>query len=62
MCQMFPNVLIANTCGFFQRPYFGNDDPAAMEPVRISFDSKPAADPGVKLQVKDAEEMHDERS
>ena len=38
-CESFPSVLIARSFGFRQQPYFGIEDAAAFEPVKVSFGS-----------------------
>jgi LemA protein len=40
--ETFPTVLIAAPMGFRQQPYYGLEDAAAMEPVRVSFGSTSA--------------------
>jgi LemA protein len=50
-CEMFPSAIIAGMFNFKHEPYFGLDDPAAAEPVKISFSSAPAIDAGANLKI-----------
>jgi LemA protein len=50
-CQSFPGVLFAVNMGFKAQPYYGIDDPAAFEPVSISFNKQ--QDQGSVLKVPD---------
>jgi LemA protein len=39
LIQSFPAVLFSRALGFREKQYFGVDDPAALEPVAVKFDS-----------------------
>ena len=38
MTQTFPSALVANMFGFTKKDFFGLEDEAAREPVKVSFD------------------------
>lgn len=54
--ETFPSVLVAGPFGFKPQTYFGIEDPAAFEPVRVSFSSHPGQDKGHKITLKEASE------
>ena len=50
--ETFPSCVIANNTGFKSQPYFGIDDPAAFEPVKVSFGGQPnAQDAGYTIKT-----------
>jgi LemA protein len=58
--ESFPTVLFAAPLGFKPQVFFGIEDPAAFEPVKVSFDSK--ADSGsqsIKLKTSSPVEEPD---
>ena len=56
-CELFPSSIIAGMFSFKHEPYFGLDDPAAAEPVKISFSSTGGgAGAGLKLPQQQPEE------
>ena len=55
--ETFPTVLIAGPLGFKAQPYYGLDDQAAAEPVKVSFGSSAPAvsmrnDGGSSIDIK----------
>jgi LemA protein len=61
LCQSFPSVLIAGSFGFRPQPYFGIDNPAAYEPVQVSF-SKGGSGTADGTTIKLPETQQDKRS
>jgi len=60
-CETFPSVVIANNTGFKPQPYFGIDDPAAFEPVKVGFGGQADADPGYTIKTPSKIEEKDSR-
>jgi LemA protein len=52
--QSFPNVLFAGAMGFKSEVFFGIEDPAAFEPVKVSFDSPKSDSSSQSIQLKTA--------
>jgi len=44
MIQMFPASIVAGMGGFTKREYFEIEEPAAREPVRVTFQREPPKD------------------
>lgn len=49
--ETFPAVLLAGLMGFRAQNYFGIDDPNALDPVKISFNSEAQSAPVIKLNT-----------
>jgi len=59
--ETFPAVLVASALGFKSQVYFGNEDPYALDPVKVSF-ANPAAiesSPSIKLNTSITEKNKD---
>jgi len=57
--ESFPNVLFAAPMGFKQEVFFGIDDPAAFEPVKVSFDSAKADNSSQSIKLKTAQPVEE---
>jgi LemA protein len=53
--ESFPNVLFAASLGFKPQVFFGIEDPAAFEPVKVSFGSAPADNSSQSIKLKTAQ-------
>jgi LemA protein len=57
--ESFPNVLFAFPLGFKPEVFFGIEDPAAFEPVKVSFDSSKADGASQSIKLKTAQPIEE---
>jgi LemA protein len=54
-CQTLPSALIAGTCGFTPKPYFGLEDYSQADPVKVSFGN--SEQQALKIKLKEPVEQ-----
>jgi|SRR5277367_3185930 len=57
--ESFPNVLFAVPMGFKPQVFFGIEDPAAFEPVKVSFDAAKADSSSQSIKLKTAQPVEE---
>jgi len=59
--ETFPAVLVAGALGFKSQVYFGNEDPYALDPVKVNFGTTPAIEssPSITLNTSVAQKNKD---